>query len=519
MLSFRPVSNKIHGGTQYFSTLSKLVKPSITIDNTGLFIDNRFVDSFIGKRIDVIDPRNESIITSVSEGTAEDIDIAVDSAHNAFYKGPWYNKYTASERGRILNKWADLIEQNTYTLSTIESWDVGQPLSLARQFIGPNGLGVNAIRYYAGYADKANGDTLLPDGSNFVSSTYREPIGVIGAILPWNGPSILFMWHAAAVLSLGNTLVVKPAETSPLGTLFLAKLAAEAGIPDGVLNVVPGYGETAGQALCRNNKLGKISFTGEDITGKAVMKTASENLIPVSMELGGKSPLIVFPDANIDTAVGIAQRGTFTNSGQICCASTRIFLHESIYDEFVEKTVAVTNERKIGDNLGEEDVDQGPQQNKDQFEKVLGYLNKGKDEGADVLAGGNRLFDQGYFVESTVFGNVKDDMDIARNEIFGPCMQLLKFNDNTKNHEIDDVLQRANNTRYGLAAGVITNDTNLIHQCRKKLQAGTVWVNCWHAFFAQNPFGGYKGSGFGRIGGSFGIDNYTKVKVVTQMML
>ena len=314
-------------------------------------------------------------------------------------------------------------------------------------------------------------------------------------------------------------MVVKPAETSPLSALYCARLAAEAGVPDSVLNVVPGFGETAGQALCRNPKISKISFTGESSTGKLIMKTAADNLIPVSLELGGKSPCIIFPDADLDVAVNVTQMGTFSNAGQICCASTRIFVHESIYDEFVEKTVAATKARKIGDNLGEEAVDQGPQQNKDQFNKVMQYLKKGKEQGADVLTGGNRLFDTGNFVESTVFGNVTDDMDVAKHEIFGPCMQLLKYSDNVKNGEFDDVLRRANNTRYGLAAGVITNDTNIITKCRKEMQAGTIWVNCWKSVFPQTPVGGYKESGFGRINGPYAIENFTKIKVHTQMIL
>eukprot|EP01084_Bolivina_argentea_P175784 304342_1 len=357
MFSIRRVPRYINQ-TRSFSTLTKLVQPSVSIDNRQLFINNRFVDSISGKTLDVIDPRNDSKIVSVSEGFEEDINIAVDIAYTAFNTGPWYNNYTASERGRILNKWADLIERNAEELAIIESWDVGQPLQLAKQFVS---TGIGALRYYAGYADKINGATLSPDAPGFMATTYREPVGVVGDILPWNGPSVLFLMQSGPALACGNTMVIKPAETSPLSALYLCKLAAEAGIPAGVLNVIPGYGETAGQALCRNNKVSKLSFTGESITGKAVMKTASDNLIPVSLELGGKSPLIIFPDANIDIAVNVSQTGVFTNSGQVCCASTRIFVHESIYDEFVEKTINKTKQRVVGDNLDEMAmVDQGP---------------------------------------------------------------------------------------------------------------------------------------------------------------
>eukprot|EP01084_Bolivina_argentea_P228831 386384_1 len=506
--------------TRNFAAITKLVQPTLSINDRQLFINNRFVDSLSGKTLNVIDPRNDNVITSVSEGFEEDIHLAIDASHEAFYNGPWYNEYTPSQRGRILNKWADLIEQHMEELAIIESWDVGQPLQFARRFLD---RGVKSIRYYAGYADKANGATLSPDAPNFIATTYREPVGIMGTILPWNAPALMFVNQCGAALAFGNTIVVKPAETSPLSALYLARLAAEAGIPDGVLNVVTGYGETAGQALCSNNKIGKLSFTGESATGKAVMRTASENLIPVSLELGGKSPMIIFPDANMDIAVNLSQMGVFTNSGQICCASTRIFVHETVYDEFVEKTVEKTKERKVGDNLNSDlNVDQGPQQNKQQFEKVLNYLDIGKNEGADVLVGGNKcegMSDNGYFVESTVFGNVKDEMDIAKNEIFGPCMQLLIYDDNVKEYDIDNVINRANNTRFGLAAGIITNDTNIINKCRKQMQAGTIYVNCWNSNFPQTPFGGYKESGFGRIGGPYCVDNFTKVKVATQMLL
>eukprot|EP01084_Bolivina_argentea_P046029 84744_1 len=345
------------------ATLPKLVQPSVSINDTQLFINNKYTNSLSGKTIDVYDPRNDQVIAKVSEGLEEDINIAVDSACDAFYNGPWYNTYTASERGRILNKWADLIDANASNIALIESWDVGKPLEAAQMEVA---FATMSMRYYAGWADKINGATLSPDAPNFIAQTYREPVGVIGNILPWNAPMALFLWHAAMGLACGNTMVAKPAETSPLSALYCAKLAAEAGIPDGVLNVVPGYGETAGQALCRNNKVDKLSFTGESTTGKEIMKTASENLIPVSLELGGKSPCIIFPDANLDVAVGVTQMGTFSNAGQICCASTRIFVHESIYDEFVEKTIVAAKSRKVGDNLGEK-VDQGPQQNKQQF--------------------------------------------------------------------------------------------------------------------------------------------------------
>eukprot|EP00485_Elphidium_margaritaceum_P011181 CAMPEP_0202704258 /NCGR_PEP_ID=MMETSP1385-20130828/16959_1 /ASSEMBLY_ACC=CAM_ASM_000861 /TAXON_ID=933848 /ORGANISM="Elphidium margaritaceum" /LENGTH=512 /DNA_ID=CAMNT_0049362235 /DNA_START=59 /DNA_END=1597 /DNA_ORIENTATION=- len=494
----------------------QFTRPSLAVEHTQLFINNQYVDSVSGKTIGVYDPRNDETIVSVSEGSHADINLAVDAAYDAYHFGPWYQQFTATQRGRILYRFADLIEQNADELALLEAWDTGKVLENAKTEVN---MGVASLRYFAGFSDKINGSTLSPDHPSFVSQTYREPIGVIGNILPWNVPLFLCLTHTAMALSCGNTIVHKPAETSPLSALAVCKLAQEAGIPEGVLNVVPGYGETAGQALCRNPKVGKITFTGDTKTGVEIMKTTSENLVPVSMELGGKSPCIVFPDADMDVAVNITQMGTFANAGQVCCASTRIFVHDSVYDEFVEKTIAATKQRKIGDNLGAEVVDQGPQQNKEQFNKVLQFLERGQEQGADLLAGGHRLNDVGNFVETTVFGNVRDDMDIARYEIFGPSMQILRFDDDVKSGDIDSVVRRANDTRYGLAAGVVTNDTNIIAKCRKQLQAGSIWVNCWNAFFVQAPFGGVKHSGFGRIGGHYTIDEYTNTKVQTQMIL
>jgi acyl-CoA reductase-like NAD-dependent aldehyde dehydrogenase len=368
------------------------------------------------------------------------------------------------------------------------------------------------FRYYAGWADKVQGKTIpapFTGPEKFFAYTLREPLGVVGTILPWNAPSVLYAMHIAPSLACGNSNVVKPAETAPLSCLYMAELAAEAGIPEGVVNMVPGYGETAGQALCKHPLVRLVSFTGESITGKEVMTAAAQNLTPVMLELGGKSPVIIMPDADLDLAVGITQNGIFLNSGQICTAGSRIYCHESIYDEFVEKTLAATAKRRVGDNFT--DVDQGPQQNEQQFAKVLKFLEKGKSE-AKLLCGGNRIGDTGYFVEPTVFGNVTDEMDIARKEIFGPVMQILKFSN------LDEVIERANDTTYGLAAGVITNNNSTINRVTRSLQAGTVWVNCWHKFLLTCPFGGYKQSGFGRTNGEDGMDSYTQTKTVVQAM-
>jgi len=366
-------------------------------------------------------------------------------------------------------------------------------------------LTIDHYRYYGGYADKMYGMTIPVDG-DFFAYTLHEPIGVIGAIIPWNFPLLMFMWKVAPALATGNAIVIKVAESTPLTALYTSHLCAEAGIPNGVVNAVPGLGDVAGAALSSHNGINKLAFTGETSTGKLIMKAAAEKLIPVTLELGGKSPSLVFEDADIDGAIQAHQIGLFLNAGQCCCASSRIYVHEKVYDEFAEKTVKATKKRKVGDPFT--DVDQGPQQNEEQFKKVLGYVSCGEKEGAKVLAGGKRIGKQGYFVESTVFGDVKDDMKISREEIFGPVMQISKFKDQ------EDVLRRANDTQYGLAAAVFTKDVNRAHYLSRALKAGTVWVNTYDVLDAPQPFGGYKQSGIGREKGEYALSNFTQVKSV-----
>jgi len=494
--------------TRNFATTQKLVDPGIKVEATGLFINGKYVDATDKNVMASLDPRDESVICQVAEAQEEDIDIAVKAARDAFDSGIWSTK-SGFYRGKILNKWADLIEDNLEYLAKLETWDNGKPLTYSKLDLH---FCTEYIRYFAGWADKIQGKTVPNNDvlGKYFSYTLHEPKGVIASITPWNFPLLMFVWQAAPALACGNTLVAKVAETTPLTALYNAQLMSEAGVPDGVVNVVPGLGPTAGKALAGHPGVNKVSFTGSGPTGRDVMKSAAENLTPVCLELGGKSPAIICDDADVDNAVQQMQVGLFLNQGQCCVASSRIYVHEKVYDEFVEKTIAETKKRKIGDPFT--DVDQGPQQNKRQFDKILGYLDKGKEAGAKVLNGGNRIGDKGYFVESTIFGDVDDNMEIATDEIFGPVMQIMKFND------YDDVLKRANNTTYGLAAGVFSNNIHTCNRFSRALKAGTVWVNCYDVFDASVPFGGYKQSGFGRIKGEYALENFTQVKAVTQLL-
>jgi len=487
---------------------AKFVKPNVDLKYTQLFINGRFVDSVSGKTMASVDPRNEQVITHIAAAQPEDIDIAVKAARKAFDEGPW-PRVGGFDRSKMLWKLADLIERDSKILQQLETWDNGKPLS--QSAIDMN-LCIEHLRYYAGWADKIQGKTI-PGGSMFgkyFGYTLHEPIGVIGAIIPWNFPLTMFMWKLAPALATGNTIVIKAAESTPLTALYAAHLCTEAGIPEGVVNVVPGLGDVAGAALAAHHGLNKLAFTGETSTGKLIMKAAAEKLIPVTLELGGKSPSIVFDDADIDNAVGAHQIGLFLNAGQCCCASSRIYVQEKVYDQFVEKTVKATKKRKVGDPFT--DVDQGPQQNEEQFKKVLNYIAHGEQEGAKLLAGGRRIGKQGYFVESTVFGDVRDDMKISKEEIFGPVMQITKFKDP------EEALRRANDSQYGLASAVFTKDLDKANYFSRALKAGTVWINTYDVLDAPQPFGGYKQSGIGREKGEYALSNFTQVKSVIQSL-
>lgn len=496
-------------GISRFSTAAVVeepIIPPVQINYTKNLIDGQFVDAASGKTFPAYDPRTAEVIANVAEGDAEDIDRAVAAARKAFDEGPW-PKMTPYERSRIMLRAADLIEKNMEELAALETWNNGKPYVQSLKSEVP--AVVRLLHYYAGWADKIHGLTVPGDG-NYHIQTLHEPIGVAGQIIPWNFPIVLFTWKVGPALACGNTIVLKSAEQTPLTALYLAKLFHEAGLPPGVLNVVSGYGPTAGAALASHMDVDKLSFTGHTDTGKIVQELAAKsNLKPVTLELGGKSPFIIFDDADVDQAVELAHFALFFNQGQCCCAGSRTYVHERVYDEFVEKAKARAMKRIVGDPF-KNGVEQGPQIDPEQFQKVLRYIRSGIESNATLECGGDRLGNRGYFVQPTVFSDVKDDMLIAQDEIFGPVQSILKFK------ETDDVIRRANKTRFGLAAGVFTRSADTANTMMRALRAGTVWINCYDVFDAAIPFGGYKQSGVGREKGIYSLNSYLQVKAVVQ---
>jgi aldehyde dehydrogenase (NAD+) len=480
-------------------------KSGVHIKHTKCLINGEWVDAADGKTFETINPATGDVLARVAEGGPQDVDNAVAAARKAFDEGKW-SKFTASRRGYVLNKLADLIEQNSEELARLETLDNGKPLRDSTAADLP--LTVACYRYYAGWADKIHGKTIPVNGPYFCY-TRHEPVGVCGQIIPWNFPLLMQAWKLGPALAAGNTIVLKPAEQTPLTALYVGQLALEAGFPPGVINIVPGYGPPAGGSIAKHMDVDKVAFTGSTEVGHLIMEAAAKsNLKRVSLELGGKSPNIVFADADIDAAIEGSHFALFFNQGQCCCAGSRLFVEQKIYDDFVNRSVARAKKRKVGDPLAK-DTEQGPQVDKDQFDKVLGYIDSGKQEGAKLLCGGARSGDRGFFVEPTVFADVKDDMKIAREEIFGPVMSIMPFKD------IDEVVKRANNTAYGLAAAVWTRDIGKAHAIANRVRAGTVWVNCYDVFDAAAPFGGFKQSGIGRELGEYALEHYTEVKTVT----
>ncbi|XP_072955484.1 aldehyde dehydrogenase family 2 member C4-like [Typha angustifolia] len=482
-------------------------KDSFTIPEikfTKLFINGQFVDSFSGKTFETIDPRSGEVIAKMAEGDVEDVNLAVKAAREAFDHGKW-PRMSGYERGRLMMKFADLIEEHIEELAALDSIDAGKLLTMGKIVDIPSCI--HLLRYYAGAADKIHGNTLKVAGE-YQGYSLKEPIGVVGHITPWNYPSTMFFLKVSPALAAGCTMIVKPAEQTPLSALFYAHLAKQAGIPDGVLNVVNGFGSTAGAALSSHMDVDKISFTGSPEVGRLIMEAAAKsNLKTVSLELGGKSPLIIFDDADVDMAVNLARLAIFFNKGEICVAGSRVYVQEGIYDEFVKKAVASAKSWVVGDPFDPQ-VQQGPQVNKTQFERVLRYIEHGKREGATLLTGGKPCGEKGYYIEPTIFADVKEDMLIAQDEIFGPVMSLMKFK------TIEEAIERANCTRYGLAAGIVTKDLNIANRVSRSIRAGTIWVNCYFAFDPDCPFGGYKMSGFGRDQGLDAMEKYLQVKSV-----
>ncbi len=429
------------------ATATTVMEPTVKVSANKLLINGKWVESSSGKTFPTINPATGEVITQVAEADAPDVDKAVAAARAAFEKGPWRKKISASQRGVLMNRLADLIEKHADELAQLEALDNGKPYHVARAADLP--LTIACYRYYAGWADKNQGKTI-PVNGNYFTYTKHEPVGVVGQIIPWNFPLLMQAWKLGPALATGCTVVMKPAEQTPLTALRVGELILEAGFPEGVVNLLPGYGPTAGAAIARHMDVDKVAFTGSTEVGHLIMKAAAEtNLKRVTLELGGKSPNIVFADADMDEAIEGAHFALFFNQGQCCCAGSRLFVEDKCYDEFVEKSVARAKKRTVG-NPFDRNTEQGPQVDQDQFNKVMSYIETGKQEKAKLVAGGNRVGNKGYFIEPTVFADVQDNMKIAQEEIFGPVMAILKFKD------INEVTERANNNMYGLAAAVWT---------------------------------------------------------------
>lgn len=483
---------------------AEAIKPSVSIGLTQLLIDGKFVDAASGKTFPTIDPRTEEPIAHVAEGDAEDVNRAVKAARKAFDKGPW-PRMTAYERSKILYRFADLIEKHNDELATLESLDSGKPYQQSCAVEVP--MMARLFRYYAGWADKIHGLTVPADGPYSVQ-TLHEPIGVAGQIIPWNFPLLMFTWKVGPALACGNSIVLKTAEQTPLSALLAGKLLLEAGLPEGVLNIISGFGATAGGAIASHMDIDKLAFTGSTEVGKLVSQAAAaSNLKPVTMELGGKSPFIIAEDSDIDHAVELSHFALFFNQGQCCCAGSRTYVHESIYDEFLEKAKARCLKRVVGDPF-QKGVEQGPQVSMEQFDKVMGYIKQGQEEGARLLTGGSRFGEKGYYIKPTIFADVQDGMTISKEEIFGPVQSIAKYK------TLSEVIQRANDSPFGLAAGVFTKNIDTANTLSRALRVGTVWVNCFDVFDAAIPFGGYKLSGHGREKGVYSLNNYLQVKAV-----
>src|SRR5262245_59042287 len=490
-----------------FVDLSPAIKAFIAKPKK-LFIDGRWVEAASGNTFDTIDPASEQVICKVAEGDREDVDRAAKAAHKAFYEGDWPRMIPAA-REALLLKWADLVEANGDMLAELESLDNGKLVMYAKMIDVP--AAVQLIRYYAGWVTKIEGATTnvsipIPN-TEFHAYTLRQPVGVVGQIIPWNFPLVMAALKLAPALACGCTSVLKPAEQTPLSAIRLVELAEQAGIPKGVINLITGYGETAGQALIEHPLVRKIAFTGSTSVGKHVGRVAMDSLKRVSLELGGKSPVIIAKDANLDEAIAGAANAVFFNHGQVCVAGTRLFVEEPVFDDVLSGMQQIARSMKLGGGRSPESQ-MGPLVSREQHERVLGYIEKGLSEGGEVLTGGGRHGDKGYFVQPTIFKNCGPASTLYKEEIFGPVLVANSYKD------ADEIAARANDTIYGLAASVWTQNLSLAHRLAKRIEAGTVWVNCHHLIDPALPFGGFKRSGFGREQAADGIDLYTETKSV-----
>jgi aldehyde dehydrogenase (NAD+) len=468
-----------------------------------LLIGGKWAPAKSGKTFETLNPANEDVLALVAQGGKADVDEAVKAARKAFEEGKW-PAMSPHQRARYLFRVADLIEAHADELAMLESLDNGKPLAQARAVDIPGSAAT--FRYYAGWCTKIYGETNPSDPAMF-NYTLREPVGVCGQIIPWNFPLSMASWKIAPALACGNTVILKPAEQTPLTALRLGELILEAGLPDGVVNIITGFGPGAGSAIAEHPDIDKVAFTGSGEVGRLILKASAVNLKRVSLELGGKSPNIIFPDADMKQALPAAMMGVFYNSGQVCAAGTRIFVQHDIYDKFVDDLTKFTEGLTVGDPLDSK-TKMGPVVSKEQFDRIKGYLELGKHEGAKVTIGGEAAPGKGYFIKPTVFADVSNQMKIAREEIFGPVATAIPFRD-----EADAVFQ-GNDTTYGLAAAVWTRDISRAHKVARALKAGTVWVNTYGSVDPISPFGGYKQSGFGRELGKHSIELYTQVKSV-----
>jgi phenylacetaldehyde dehydrogenase len=471
-----------------------------------MLIGGKWVEAASGKTFETRNPATGEVLAHVAEGAGEDIDRAVKAARRAFEEGPWPEMLPA-ERSHLLWKIADLIDQNREELAELETLDNGKPIFFSRMVDVPSVI--ETFRYFSGWATKIEGNTipLSKPGAKFFAYTLREPVGVVGQIIPWNFPLIMAGWKLAPALAAGCTVVLKPAEQTPLTALRLGELIMEAGFPEGVVNIVPGFGETAGAALAAHPDVDKIAFTGSTEVGRLIVDAARGNLKKISLELGGKSPNIVFPDADLDSAIAGSAAAIFFNQGQCCTAGSRLFVHKSIFDKVVDGVAQETKNFHIGPGI-DPSTNLGPLVSKEQQDRVCGYLDSGTKEGAKAVVGGHRISGGGYFVEPTVLVDVKPHMKVVREEIFGPVVTAIPFS------APEDVAAFANDSMYGLAAAVWTRDLSKAHRMAAKLRAGTVWINCYNVFDNALPFGGYKQSGWGRESGHAVLEMYTEIKSV-----